>query len=136
MVITSKDNEFVKHVKKLKEKKYREEYGEFLVEGIKMIQEAITENAIIKQIVICDDCKTENVIPSDLMYEIAKYDCVYVNEKVFNAMTDVTNPQGILAIIEKYPSRENQIDYKEDFFLVLDNIQDPRKYGDNIKDSR
>ena len=101
-----------------------------------MIQEAITENAIIKQIVICDDCKTENVIPSDLMYEIAKYDCVYVNEKVFNAMTDVTNPQGILAIIEKYPSRENQIDYKEDFFLVLDNIQDPRKYGDNIKDSR
>ena len=90
MVITSKDNEFVKHVKKLKEKKYREEYGEFLVEGIKMIQEAITENAIIKQIVICDDCKTENVIPSDLMYEIAKYDCVYVNEKVFNAMTDVT----------------------------------------------
>ena len=29
MVITSKDNDFVKHVKKLKEKKYREEYGEF-----------------------------------------------------------------------------------------------------------
>ena len=26
MVITSKDNEFVKHVKKLKEKKYRRSY--------------------------------------------------------------------------------------------------------------
>lgn len=136
MVITSKDNEFVKHVKKLKEKKYREEYGEFLVEGIKMIQEAISENAIIKHIVICDDCKTESAIPSDLMYEIAKHDCVYVNEKVFSTMTDVTNPQGILAIIEKYPSEENQIDFKEDFFLVLDNIQDPRKYGYNIKNSR
>ena len=58
MVITSKDNEFVKHVKKLKEKKYREEYGEFLVEGIKMIEEAISEDAVIKQIVVCDDCKT------------------------------------------------------------------------------
>ena len=50
MVITSKDNDFVKHVKKLKEKKYREEYGEFIIEGIKMIEEAINENAKIKQI--------------------------------------------------------------------------------------
>lgn len=129
MVITSKDNEFVKHVKKLKEKKYREEYGEFLVEGIKMIQEAILEEAVIKQIVICDDCKTESAIPSELMYEIAKYDCIYVSEKVFYTMTDVTNPQGIMAIIEKYPSEENGIDFKEDFFLVLDNIQDPGNMG-------
>lgn len=129
MVITSKDNEFVKHVKKLKEKKYREEYGEFLVEGIKMIQEAILEEAVIKQIVICDDCKTESAIPSELMYEIAKYDCIYVSEKVFYTMTDVTNPQGIMAIIEKYSSEENGIDFKEDFFLVLDNIQDPGNMG-------
>ena len=129
MIITSKDNEFVKHVKKLKEKKYREEYDEFLVEGIKMIEEAIAEDAVIKQIVVCDDCKTQSSIPSDLLYEIAKYDCVYVNEKVFNTMTDVTNPQGILAIIEKYPSEENQIDFKENLFLVLDNIQDPGNMG-------
>ena len=129
MVITSKDNEFVKHVKKLKEKKYREEYGEFLVEGIKMIEEAISEDAVIKQIVVCDDCKTQSSIPSDLLYEIAKYDCVYVSEKIFNTMTDVTNPQGILAIIQKYPSEENQIDFKENLFLVLDNIQDPGNMG-------
>lgn len=70
-----------------------------------------------------------NSIPSDLLYEIAKYDCVYVSEKVFNSMTDVINPQGILAIIEKYPSEENQIDFKEDLFLVLDNIQDPGNMG-------
>ena len=58
MLITSKDNDFIKHLKKLKEKKYREEYNEFIVAGIKMIQEAIEEKADIKNIVICDDCKT------------------------------------------------------------------------------
>jgi TrmH family RNA methyltransferase len=129
MVITSKDNEFVKHVKKLKEKKYREEYGEFLVEGTKMIEEAISEEAIIKHIVVCDDCKTQNTIPSELLYEIAKYDCIYVNEKVFNSMTDVINPQGILAIIEKPSNKETEIDFKENLFLVLDNIQDPGNMG-------
>ena len=36
-----------------------------------------------------------------LMYEIAKYNCVYVDEKVSNNITDVQNPQGLLAVIEK-----------------------------------
>ena len=53
--ITSKDNDFVKHVKKLKNKKHRDKYGEYLIEGIKIIQEAIKEKAKIKQIIICDE---------------------------------------------------------------------------------
>ena len=36
MVITSKDNDLIKHIRKLKEKKYRDEFGEFVVEGAKM----------------------------------------------------------------------------------------------------
>ena len=37
MVITSKDNEQIKHIRKLKEKKYRDEYNEYVIEGIKLI---------------------------------------------------------------------------------------------------
>ena len=129
MLITSKDNETIKHIKKLKEKKYREEYKEFIVEGIKMIEEAINENAKIKSIIICDDCKNTCCIPNELMYEIAKFDCIYVSEKVFSYITDVINPQGIMAIIQKPETTENAIDFEEDNFLVLDNIQDPGNMG-------
>lgn len=129
MLITSKDNETIKHIKKLKEKKYREEYKEFIVEGIKMIEEAINENAKIKSIIICDDCKNTCCIPNELMYEIAKFDCIYVSEKVFSYITDVINPQGILAIIQKPENTENAIDFEEDNFLILDNIQDPGNMG-------
>ena len=129
MLITSKDNELIKHIKKLKEKKYREEYKEFIVEGIKMIEEAILENAKIKSIIICDDCKSQVSISSELMYEIAKFNCIYVTEKVFNTLTDVIKPQGIMAVLEKPEISENQIDYNEDIFLLLDNIQDPGNLG-------
>ena len=129
MVITSKDNEYVKHIKKLKEKKYREEYKEFIVEGIKMVQEAIEENAKIKTIIICDDCKVQSSISNELMYEIAKYNCVYVAEKIFSTMSDVINPQGIMAIIEKPENKETEIDFSKDTFLLLDNIQDPGNMG-------
>ena len=94
-----------------------------------MIEEAIQEEAKIKQIVVCEDCKNSGGIPQELLYEIAKYDCIYVNEKVFTQITDVSNPQGVLAIIEKPKIEENQIEFKEDLFLILDNIQDPGNMG-------
>ena len=43
MLITSKDNETIKHIRKLKEKKDRDEYGEYVIEGIKLINEAIKQ---------------------------------------------------------------------------------------------
>lgn len=129
MLITSKDNELIKHIRKLKEKKYRDEFGEFVVEGAKMIEEAIREEAKIKYIIVCDDCRTESLITQDELYDIAKYECVYVTEKIFKLITDVVAPQGIMAIVEKPSKVENKIDYKQDYFLLLDNIQDPGNMG-------
>lgn len=126
-VITSKDNEIIKNIKKLKEKKYRDEEKKYIVEGIKMVREAIIENAKIDKIVVCEDCVNDGTIEKELLYEIAKYNCIYVSEKVFSSITDVSNPQGILAIIEK--NEEEKILYDEDIILVLDGIQDPGNLG-------
>ena len=127
-VITSKDNEIIKNIKKLKEKKYRDEENKYIVEGIKLVEEAIAENAKISQIVVCEDCINNDSIDKNLMYEIAKYNCIYVSEKIFNLLTNVSTPQGILAIIEKDKNEEN-ISYDEDIILVLDGIQDPGNLG-------
>jgi TrmH family RNA methyltransferase len=62
------------------------------------------------------------------MYEIAKFDCVYVTEKVFSSITQVTTPQGIFAIIERNACTE-EIDYSEDIILALDDVQDPGNLG-------
>ena len=127
-VITSKDNEIVKSIKKLKEKKYRDQGKKFIVEGIKMVEEALEENAKIDKIVVCEDCINNGTIGKELLYEIAKQDCVYVSEKVFQTITDVESPQGILAVIEKANS-ENKILYDEDIIVALDGIQDPGNLG-------
>lgn len=128
MVISSKDNETIKKLKKLKDKKYRDQENCYIIEGIKLIKEAINENAKIKLIIICDDCNQENSIDEDAKYEIAKYECIYVTEKIFLSLTNVVNPQGILAVIEK-EQNNNVINYDNDMFLVLDDIQDPGNMG-------
>lgn len=126
--ITSKDNEFIKHVKKLKDKKYRDSSNEYVIEGIKLVTEALQEKAPIKQIILCDDCEKNAFIPKDLMYEIAKQECIYVTEKIFKYLSEVQTPQGILAIIEKR-GQEIEIDYSQDVMVALDEIQDPGNLG-------
>lgn len=127
-IISSKENELVKHIKKLKDKKYRDLHQEYFIEGVKLIQEAIEEEAMIKQIVICEECDKSEAIPRNLMYLIAKKECVYVTEKVFESITGVANPQGILAVIGK-ENKESEIDYTQDMIVALDDIQDPGNLG-------
>ena len=126
--ISSKENELIKHIKKLKDKKERDSSNEYVIEGIKLIQEAIQENVNIKQIIVCDDCDKTESIPKDLMYEIAKYDCIYVTKKIFKYISEVQEPQGILAIIDKNNS-DSEIDYTQDIIVALDDVQDPGNLG-------
>ena len=136
-IISSKDNEQIKAIKKLKEKKYRDETNEYIIEGIKLLKEAIEEKVNIKTIVVCEDCEEDSTkntnkpssqIEQSLLYEIAKYECIYVTKKIFNMLSEVKSPQGILAVVEKGDNIEN-INYSEDIILALDGIQDPGNLG-------
>lgn len=127
-IISSRENEFIKHIKKLKEKKQRDISNEYIIEGIKLVREAIQEKAIIKKIVLCDDCEKTESIPKGLMYEIAKKDCIYVTKKIFDYISEVQEPQGILAIIEKN-NLNNEIDYSQEIIVALNDLQDPGNLG-------
>ena len=70
----------------------------------------------------------DNSIDKKLMYEIAKLNCIYVTSKVFGTITDVSNPQGILAVIKRSHKNE-KINFNEDAIIVLDGIQDPGNLG-------
>ena len=92
-MITSKDNETIKEIKKLKEKKFRKD--KFIVEGIKMVKEAINEKASIDKIVFC------NLAMEKEIENLRNYDYIEVSEKIFKELTDVVTPQGVLAVINK-----------------------------------
>jgi len=121
MIITSRDNQTIKDIIKLKDKKYRDK--SFIVEGIKQVDEAIKENASIEKIVF-----SENFLGKEKYKE---FEIIEVSEKLFNEMTDTITPQGILAVVSKKENME--IDYSKDFILILDNLQDPGNLGTIIR---
>ena len=121
MLITSKDNSKIKEIKKLKEKKYRK--TAFIVEGIKMLKEAISEKAEIDTIIIREDTELDFKLESELEKKV-----IHVTKNVFETISDVVSPQGVLVVINKKID-DNKISKHADYILALDGIQDPGNLG-------
>ena len=119
-MIISKTNDYIKHIKSLSEKKYRDEYHEFIIEGIKLVNEAIIEKANIKKIIICEELLKEKVESENVEY---------VSETVFRHISETQNPQGILAVVEQKTSEK---EYGKTIF-ALDNLRDPGNLGTIIR---
>ena len=125
MIITSKDNETIKSIKKLKEKKYRTE--SFIVEGIKMVKEAL-EQAEVEKILVSETFSNSDNFKG---LNCDEQKLIIASDKVFEDLTDVVTPQGIIAVVKK--SSNSEIDYNDEFVLALDGIQDPGNLGTIIR---
>lgn len=130
--IISKENAIIKHIIKLKEKKYRIEYNEFIIEGAKIVKEAIEEDANIKNIIISEEALNNELVEKQLKTVLETQNYILVSNSIFKELSEVEKPQGVLAIIEKN-AYNNKIDYTQDLILILDNIQDPGNLGTIIR---
>ena len=130
--ITSKENAIIKQIIKLKEKKYRNEYNEFVIEGIKIVKEAIEEKAKIKNIIISESAINTELFEKNLKEELKISDFILVPDNIFKILSDVENPQGVIAIIEKDVS-DADLDFSQELILVLQDVQDPGNLGTIIR---
>ena len=133
MIITSKDNNEIKRVKKLYEKKYREEENSFIIDGIKIFNEAVREKAQIEKVFYCKELLEKNSqLTSQAFFDnLEKYEKIEIPEILFKHISELQNPQGIIAIVKK---KENQeINFNHKLYLALDDIQDPGNMGTIIR---
>lgn len=116
MMITSKSNALIKHIRLLKEKKYRKEFGEFFVEGEKMVRESTTSGIE----------RVATIVSASYEGETFSLPVETVSDEVFASVTDEKTPQGILTVL-RIPRRE-LVSPKESC-LLLDHIADPGNMG-------
>ena len=120
MVITSLDNEKVKKYTKLKKKKYRDEYGEFIVEGMHLVLEAF-KCGIIEELIM----EENQALPLPCPY-------VYVTREIIYKISEVDTPASVMALCRKLPDR----DLVGSKFLILDEVQDPGNVGTIIRSAK
>ena len=115
-MITSASNNTIKALIKLKQKKYRDETGYYLVEGEHLVEEAMKA----KQVECLISTKD---ITSDLPI-------IVVSNEVMSKLSFTKSPQSIMAKC-KIKKEKKLIDGKR--YLILDDLQDPGNIGNLIR---
>ena len=124
-MITSTANAQVKNLAQLiKKSKVRTEQGVYIVEGVKMFQEAPRDEIV--KVYISEELFEKGNLKDSLLgipYEVLKTD-------VFNHVADTKTPQGILCVMKQKNYTLDQLTAgKCPLLLVLENLQDPGNLG-------
>lgn len=126
--IQSKDNGLITSIKKYKEKKYRNNDGKFIVEGWKLIEEAVRANWKV-ECVFFDERENEK---AEILKNIfgTKVEILKVSKDIIKILSSTEHPQGILAVVEK---KAPKADINDGFYILIDKVQDPGNMGTIIR---
>lgn len=116
MTIDSVDNKKIKNIRKLNQKKYRDETNEFLVEGIYLVKEAYKEG-LLKEVVLEENEEID-----------FKVDTTYVTYNVIKSISSLDTPYKIIGVCKKKEEKEINGNV-----LILDGLQDPGNLGTIIR---
>ena len=98
-------NAEIKRIKSLKDKKFRDEFGQFVVEGEKLVEEALTSDFNV-----CAVYRTDEI-----------------GEEAMSRMSQLSSPSPVLAVVEKPAPRGLALE--RGLYLGLDSIRDPGNMG-------
>ena len=104
-------NAQIKHIRSLHEKKFREAGGEFIVEGEKMVREALQSGLQLAGIWRLED----------------------IGENAMSRISQLSSPSPVLAVL-KIPRQDNLPQtLQRGLYLALDSVRDPGNLGTIIR---
>ncbi len=122
-------------IRSLHRRKARREQGAFLVEGLRLVREAIAARAAIRQILLCPELLGE--IATTLRDEIADAlgasRIVTVGATVMRSLAETETPQGVVAVVDLPVTPLPTFDAHDGFVLILDGVRDPGNVGTLIR---
>ncbi len=113
--ITSVNNEYIKELVRLHEKKYRDEQKKFIVEGYHLVSEA---KGLLETVLIVDEKD-----------EVMGIENVLVTNEIINKVGFTKTPQQIIGVCHYFP----EYTLIGERFLLLDHLQDPGNIGTLVR---
>lgn len=124
-MISSKRNEQIRDAKQLQQKKYRDQRGIFLLEGVRLVEEALATpyvETVFFTSRLTDTPRGMELVRRASEANIPSFHC---SEPVFGELTDTVHSQGVVAVARKptWPLVCAGV------MLIADGIQDPGNMG-------
>ncbi len=114
----------IKQIQSLNRKKYRDETGLFLVEGNKMVEEALRSDYQIESLV----CTTE-FLQFHPEIQLRVQELIETDKDLIQKASLLQNPQDALALVYIPDQIPETVNTENELVLALDFIQDPGNLG-------
>lgn len=124
--IISRDNKRIKYAAKLlNSAKFRSENKQFVIEGIRLCEDALLSGVFIKQVFFTKKAKIKYSTIIDKIID-ASENSNLVEDEILKLISDTQNPQGIVCICEM---NNDCKEIARKHILALEDINDPSNMG-------
>lgn len=131
-----KNNPHVKYVRRLAGRRFRDQEGRFLVEGIRFVEEALNSAWLVEALIYSQNFKGDGR-GGRLLIEASNRgaDLIEVPEPLFKELANTETPQGILAVVQQ---RNNSLEElavipQPALLVLVDGVRDPGNLGTIIR---
>jgi TrmH family RNA methyltransferase len=131
MIISSISNPRIKYIRSLEHRQEREQTGQFFIEGIRIVGEAVQMEAGVETMVYAPD-----LLRSQFALDLVQTQqergvlCLEVTPEVFKSLSAKDGPQGIAAVVRQRWERLEGVRLADELcWVALDEAQDPGNIG-------
>ncbi|MGI6574647.1 MAG: TrmH family RNA methyltransferase [bacterium] len=128
--ISSYDNSYIKYARNLKQRKYREKEGKYLVEGIRLLEDALQAGIVLEAVFFTEKLRTR--ARGEVLLKRCQQlgsSCYQVPDSLLDSLADTDTPQGIIGIACIPRLNIAEIISGTGLLLVVDQVQDPGNLG-------
>jgi RNA methyltransferase, TrmH family len=125
-MITSRKNPRIQLIRSLlQDRKSRDESEQFIIEGVRLVEEAVKNQASIQEVYFSESLSGRGKSILDHFQE-SNIPTEEVDNDIFLSMMDTENGQGIAAICRK---THKELPSSSNFIIIADQLRDPGNLG-------
>lgn len=132
-VITSRQNNLVKSIRRLHDKRTREKEKRVFLEGVKLIKEALISGVLPEKLIVSEDFKNQ-LLAGEIIFPSGGWPVITVSDSVMEYMCETETPQGVGAVITIPETLLRDVKViPESLIVVLEGVQDPGNVGTIVR---
>jgi RNA methyltransferase, TrmH family len=132
--VTSKSNDTIKYLHSLSEAKHRKKELAFLIEGVKVVQEALRDIAGIKIVVAAPSLVQHHGKEVLKQAESKGIEIFWISERLMDMLSESKTPQPVMAVVPiKRYTEEALLADQAGLIVLAHRLQDPGNLGTIIR---
>jgi TrmH family RNA methyltransferase len=132
--ITSNDNTVIKYLRSLSDPKHRKKEQVFLIEGVKMVEEAVRDKTGVKMVVASPALFRHHGMSALKPAEAGSIDILWISDKLMDWVSDSKTPQPMIAVVRmKEHTADELFAHRSKLIVIVHQLQDPGNLGTIIR---